>query len=145
MYPAMHIICPSCLSKNRVPVDKLDAHPNCGRCKAPLFQGHPLEIDSAGFRRLVEESEQPVLVDFWAPWCGPCLQMAPQLHAATQRLEPNVRVAKVDIEAHQDVGAALRVQSIPTLALFHGGREIARTQGAMGAMDIVRFAAEALR
>ncbi len=141
----MHIICPSCLSKNRVPVEKLDAHPSCGRCKAPLFQGHPLEVDSAGFRRLVEESEQPVLVDFWAPWCGPCLQMAPHLAAATQRLEPNVRVAKVDVQAHQDVGAALRVQSIPTLALFHGGHEIARTQGAMGAMDIVRFAAEALR
>lgn len=140
----MLIICPSCQSKNRVPVEKLAAHPVCGRCKAPLFQGHPVELDSAGFQRMVEHSEQPVLVDFWAPWCGPCVQMAPQLAAATQRLEPHVRVVKVDIEANQDVGALHRVQSIPTLAVFHGGREIARRQGAVGAMEIVRFVAEAV-
>jgi thioredoxin 2 len=138
------IICPSCQSKNRVPVEKLEAHPTCGRCKAPLFQGHPVELDSAGFQRMVENSEQPVLVDFWAPWCGPCVQMAPQLAAATTRLEPHIRVVKVDIQAHQDVGAAHRVQSIPTLALFHGGREIARRQGAVGAMEIVKFVAEAV-
>lgn len=138
------IICPGCQSKNRVPVERLTARPNCGRCKAPLFQGHPMEVDSAGLGRLIESSEQPVLVDFWAPWCGPCVQMAPQLVAATTRLEPQVRVAKVDIQAHQDVGSAHAIQSIPTLALFHGGREIARTQGALGAMEIVRFVAEAV-
>jgi thioredoxin 2 len=140
----MLIICPSCQSKNRVPVEKLEAHPVCGRCKAPLFQGHPVELDSAGFQRMVEHSDQPVLVDFWAPWCGPCVQMAPQLAAATARLEPQIRVVKVDIQAHQDVGAAHAIQSIPTLALFHGGREIARRQGAVGAMEIVRFVAEAV-
>jgi thioredoxin 2 len=138
------IICPSCQSKNRVPVEKLEAHPSCGRCKAALFQGHPVEVDGAGLQRLIDASEQPVLVDFWAPWCGPCVQMAPQLAAATTRLEPQIRVAKIDIQAHQEVGGAHRVQSIPTLALFHGGREIARTQGALGAMDIVRFVAQAV-
>ncbi|MCB1602685.1 MAG: thioredoxin TrxC [Xanthomonadales bacterium] len=144
MSESLHIICPACQSKNRVPLDRLEAGPVCGRCKQPLFRGKPVEVDSTGFRRLIEHSEQPVLVDFWAPWCGPCVSMAPQLAAATTRLEPQVRVAKIDIQAHQDIGAEFRIQSIPTLALFHGGREIARQQGAIGANDIVRFAAEAL-
>lgn len=145
MSDQLHIICPSCLSKNRVPVAGLEAHPVCGRCKAALFQGQPLDVDSSGFKRLIENSDQPVLVDFWAPWCGPCISMAPQLKAATARLEPHVRVAKLDIQAHQDIGTAYRIQSIPTLALFHGGNEIARVQGARGANEIVGFAAEALR
>jgi thioredoxin 2 len=141
---SLHVVCPACAAVNRVPLDRLEAAPTCGRCKAALFGGVPVELDADGFRRLLERSEQPVLVDFWAPWCGPCRQMAPQLLAATRRLEPRVRVAKIDIEAHQSIGAALRIQSIPTLALYHGGREIARTQGALGANDIVRFVAEAL-
>lgn len=145
MTDSLHIICPACLSKNRVPVAGLEDHPVCGRCKVPLFQGNPMEVDSAGFQRLIEQSDQPVLVDFWAPWCGPCVSMAPQLKAATSRLEPQVRVAKIDIQAHQDIAATWRIQSIPTLALFHGGREVTRTQGSMSAHDIVRFAAESLR
>ena len=144
MSDALHVVCPVCGAVNRLPIARLDSKPTCGRCKAPLYQGRPMELDGDGFRHLIERSEQPVLVDFWAPWCGPCRQMAPQLLAATQRLEPRVRVAKLDIEAHQQIGAALRIQSIPTLALYHGGREIARTQGALGANDIVRFVAEAL-
>ncbi len=145
MTDSLQIICPSCQAKNRVPIARLQAQPVCGRCKAALFQGHPVAVDSAGLKRLIEHSEQPVLVDFWAPWCGPCVSMAPQLIAATARLEPQVRVAKIDIQAQQDIGAEFGIQSIPTLALFHGGQEVTRHSGAMGAMDIVRLVAEALR
>lgn len=145
MSATLNIVCPHCAATNRVPVERLEQAPVCGRCKERLFVGKPLDADEASFQHLIERSDQPVLVDFWAPWCGPCVQMAPQLAAATTRLEPHVRVVKVDVQAQQNVGAALGIQSIPTLALFHGGREIARTQGAMGAGAIVQFAAEALR
>jgi thioredoxin 2 len=142
---SLHVVCPGCGATNRLPVARLEQAPSCGRCKAPLYRGEPVELDAAAFDHLLARSEQPVLIDFWAPWCQPCLSMAPQYKAATARLEPHVRVAKIDIEAHPVIAQRHRIQSIPTLALFHGGREIARTQGAMGAGDIVRFAAEALR
>jgi thioredoxin 2 len=134
-----HVVCPHCHTTNRVATADLGAAPTCGKCHQPLFTGHPLALDETGFARHVSRSHLPVLVDFWAPWCGPCRQMAPHFEAAAQVLEPNVRLVKVDTEACQQLGAQLNIRSIPTLALFVGGREVARQPGAMGQADIVRW------
>lgn len=142
---SLHIVCPACLAVNRVPLSRLEAAPRCGGCHGALFLGRPMSVDEAGFQRLIERSDQPVLVDFWAPWCAPCRGMAAHLDAAAQKLEPHVRVAKIDVEAHQVIGARHNIRSLPTLAVFHGGQEISRHQGAIGAGEIVRFTAEALR
>ena len=135
------IACPACHSLNRVPDDRREEGPVCGKCGKPLFDGHPVALDEAGFHAHVERSTLPVLVDFWAPWCGPCRMMAPQFEAAAGKLEPFVRLAKVDTEAQQGLGARFGIRSIPTLALFLEGKEIARQPGAMNAADIVRWTA----
>ena len=134
------VACPHCNAINRVPMSRLAESPNCGKCAGALFDGHPLALDAVGFHAHAERADLPLLVDFWAPWCGPCLAMAPQFEAAAAQLEPAMRLAKLDTEAQPALGGRFGIRSIPTLVLFRQGRELARQAGAMGAADIVRWA-----
>lgn len=140
MTDALHLVCPHCNAVNRVPQARLNEGPNCGQCHRPVFAGQPIELGAANFDRHVGRNDIPVLVDFWAPWCGPCRIMAPAFVQAAGMLEPQFRLAKVNTEAEQALGGRFDIRSIPTLALFKAGREIARQAGAMSAADIVRWA-----
>jgi thioredoxin 2 len=131
MSETRHIVCPHCHTTNRVQVADLGKAADCGKCHQPLFAGHPVALDAASFERHIGRNEVPVLVDFWAPWCGPCRMMAPAFEQAAAQLEPNVRLAKVNTEDEQALAARFNIRSIPTLALFVGGREVARQPGAM--------------
>lgn len=127
----MLIACPSCNAVNRVPEPRLADAPTCGRCKSPLFSAWPLVLTAANFDAQLTRGELPLIVDFWAPWCGPCLSMAPSFERAAAEIEPQARLAKLDTEAEAALAARFNIRSIPTLIAFRSGREIARQSGAL--------------
>jgi thioredoxin 2 len=139
MTESTHLVCPHCTAVNRIPAARLAENPRCGKCREALFTGHPVELSDANFQTHISRSDVPLLVDFWAPWCGPCKMMAPAFEQAAQQLEPTVRLAKLNTDEAQATAARFQIRSIPTLALFRDGREVARQPGAMGAADIVRW------
>ncbi|HEY7903716.1 MAG TPA: thioredoxin TrxC [Casimicrobiaceae bacterium] len=139
MTDPLHLVCPHCDTTNRVPRDRLADAPVCGHCGKALFDGRPLALTAANFERQVMRNDIPVVVDFWAEWCGPCKMMAPHFAHAAGAMEPRVRFAKLDTEAAHDIAARYAIRSIPTMIVFRQGKEVARQSGAIDANAIVRF------
>ena len=134
----MNLVCPACGTTNRVPQDRLKDQPVCGRCGTELMAARPVSLTDATFPAFIAHTELPVLVDFWADWCGPCKTMAPHFANAATQL-PEVRFAKLDTEASPRASAATGIRSIPTIVLYRAGREVARQSGAVAAGDLVRW------
>jgi len=136
---AQHIVCPHCNAINRIPMTRLADNPGCGKCHKALFDAHPVELNSASFSRHINKNDIPLVIDFWAPWCGPCKMMAPAFQQASAQLEPYFRFSKLNTENEQAIAGQFSIRSIPTIAIFKHGKEISRQAGAMSATDIVRW------
>ena len=141
---AQEVACPHDGTLNRVPQDRLDEDPRCGKCGEPLFGGRPVALDAEGFERHALKSDLPVVIDFWAPWCGPCRMMAPAFEEAAAALEPRARFAKLDTQAEAGIAARYAIRGIPTMIAIRHGRELARISGAMPAAAIIRWVDEVL-
>lgn len=135
----IHAVCPRCLTVNAVIPDKVMQSPSCAKCQTPLLPAAPLNLDDSSFDRFITRSSLPVLVDFWAPWCGPCKMMGPAFAQAAQALRGQIILAKLDTEANSKIPGWLNIQSVPTLILFRDGREVARTAGAMPESQILAW------
>lgn len=135
----LNLVCPYCHAVNRVPGARLADRPSCGKCKQALFTGHPIALDDRSFDRHLSRADLPLVVDFWAAWCGPCKMMAPAFEQAAARIEPRARLAKVDTEANPMLTQRYGIRSIPTLALFKGGRQVASQAGAMMGAQLVQW------
>lgn len=140
----MHLLCPSCGAKNRVAADKLDQDVRCGRCRHDLMAPEPVALSDAQLSAFIQGTELPVVVDFWADWCGPCKMMAPHFAQAARQM-PQVRFVKVDTESSPRASQQYAIRSIPTLILFQNGREIHRLSGAVSAQDLQRWIEDGLR
>lgn len=143
--PAQEIVCPNCSAINRIPAGRAALEASCGKCHAPLFSGQPVALSAQNFERTITRNDVPVVVDFWAAWCGPCRMMGPEFAKATPQLEPEVRMAKLDTEAAQQIATRHNIMSIPTLVLFHKGKEVARQSGVLPAGHIIQWVRETLR
>jgi thioredoxin 2 len=139
MAEPLHLVCPHCRTVNRLPAGRLGDRPVCGRCRELLFGGQPVSLTAADFDLHAVHNDIDLVVDFWAPWCAPCRMMTPAFEQAARLLEPRFRLAKVNTEEEQGLAARFGIRSIPTLALFRHGRELARQAGTMGVQDIVRW------
>lgn len=134
----MLIVCPNCMAKNRVPEERLQDNPTCGKCKSVLLPTHPIELSDQNFFHYIQNTELPIVVDFWAEWCGPCKMMAPQFSQAAQKV-PQYRFVKVDTEQARQISSQFNIRSIPTIAVFKGGKEVARQAGAMQASQLLAW------